>query len=72
MFVPAGKTIQQFWYRCHVAEGPEAILGGLIASLVARRAPSQLGFVVLGGPRCLPDELLGLPQPARANGRPTE
>lgn len=44
-----------------LSQSAEAILSGLLTSLVARRSPSQLGFVVLGGPRCLPEELLGLP-----------
>jgi hypothetical protein len=44
-----------------LSQSAEAILGGLLTSLVARRSPPQLGFVVLGDPRCLPDELLGMP-----------
>jgi hypothetical protein len=44
-----------------LSQSAEAILGGLLTSLVARRSPAQLGFVVLGGIRCLPEELLGLP-----------
>jgi len=44
-----------------LGQGAEAVLSALVASLVARRSPAQLGLVVFDSARGLPDELLGLP-----------
>src|SRR3954453_3577138 len=41
--------------------GADAVLEAMLASLVSRRSPSQLGLIVIGGPHCLPAELLGVP-----------
>jgi len=44
-----------------LGQGAEAVLGGLLVGLVAKRAPAQLGLLILGSPRSLPEELLDLP-----------
>jgi len=44
-----------------LGQGADSVLGALLASLVAQRSPAQLGLVVVGSPRALPEDLLGLP-----------
>ncbi len=44
-----------------LGQGADAVLGALLASLVAQRSPAQLGLTVLASPRALPEDLLGLP-----------
>jgi hypothetical protein len=40
--------------------GADAVLEAMLASLVARRSPADLGLIVVGRPHSLPDELLGV------------
>src|ERR1051326_3926469 len=40
--------------------GAEVVLEALLASLIARRSPAELGLIVIGRPHSLPDELLGV------------
>src|SRR6185437_14985258 len=40
--------------------GAEVVLEALLASLIARRPPAELGLIVIGRPHSLPDELLGV------------
>jgi hypothetical protein len=44
-----------------LGQGAEAVLAGLLAGLVGKRSPSELGLLVIGSPRSLPNELLDLP-----------
>jgi len=43
-----------------LGHGGEAVLSALVASLVAQRSPAELGLIVLGSPRSIADELLGV------------
>jgi len=43
-----------------LGQGAEAVLGALLASLVSRRFPSQLGLMIFDSAGALPDELLGV------------
>ena len=43
-----------------LSHGGEAVLGALVASMVAQRSPAELGLMILGGPRALPAELQGV------------
>jgi DNA-binding SARP family transcriptional activator len=61
VFAASWDALGHLLVAAPLSQSAEAVLSGLIASLVARRTPSELGFVVLGGPRCLPKELLGVP-----------
>ena len=55
-----------------VGQGADSVLGALLASLVAQRSPAELGLVVVGSPRALPEDLLGLPHVAEPLADPLD
>ena len=43
-----------------MGQGAEAVLGALVASIVSRRSPAQLGLMIFDSAGALPDELLSV------------
>jgi hypothetical protein len=53
-------TVSHVLVAAPSGHGADAVLAALLASLVARRSPADLGLIVIGRPHSLPDEFLGV------------
>ena len=61
VFAASWEALSHMLVAAPSGRGAEVVLEALLASLIARRPPAELGLVVIGRPHSLPDELLGIP-----------
>jgi hypothetical protein len=61
VFAASWEALSHVLVAAPSGRGAEVVLEALLASLIARRSPAELGLIVIGRSHSLPDELLGVP-----------